>query len=80
VLSARKNAGKPVDALDQRNRAYVLLTGAYDDCRQALTYVRWKHGDADTIAPPLQKKRAPRRAASKTEDDTKGVDAEADVG
>jgi hypothetical protein len=76
VLSYRKHSGKSVDSLDQRNRAYVLLTDAYDTCRQAITYIRWKDGDADTIAPPLQKKRGARRAGKKPEEDATGPDTE----
>ena len=78
VVSYRKQAGKPVDSGDQRSRAYVLLTQAYDACRQAISYVRWQDGDADAIAPPLHKKRAMRRSANKTEDEAKASESDAD--
>ena len=66
--TAAKHAGKSVDTADQRARAFALLLGAYDSCRQALTYVRWKEGDADTIAPSLLKKKAGRKPGKKNEE------------
>lgn len=46
---------------DRPARALTLLVRAYDDVRQAVAFVRWKHGDVDTIAPSLYiKRRAPR--------------------
>jgi hypothetical protein len=41
------------DAIDTRNRAWTLFADAYDQCRRAVTYLRWNEGDADTIAPSL---------------------------
>jgi len=56
-----KKGGKAVDTADQRARAFTALAGAYDSCRRALTYLRWKEGDADSIAPSLYKKRPGRK-------------------
>lgn len=42
---------------DQRRRAFTLLVRAYDDCRRAVTYLRWSEGDANEIAPSLFAKR-----------------------
>jgi hypothetical protein len=64
ALHAKKNAGKPVDTESQRARAFTLLAHAYDACRQALAYLRWKEGDADSIAPSLTKKRPGRKPGS----------------
>jgi hypothetical protein len=61
AMHAKKHAGKPVDTEAQRARAFTLLSNAYDSCRQALAYLRWKDGDADSIAPSLSKKKAGRK-------------------
>jgi len=66
--AAKKHAGKSVDTDAQRARAYTLLLQAHESCRQALTYLRWKEGDADTIAPSLTKKRPGRKPGSKKEE------------
>jgi len=60
-----RHAGSGVDTDQQRTRAYTLLANAYDACRQALSYIRWKEGDADTIAPPLDRKRPGRKPNAK---------------
>jgi hypothetical protein len=60
VASAAKKH-KNTDTEAQRARAFTLLVNAYDACRQALAYLRWKEGDAETIAPSLFKKRAGRK-------------------
>lgn len=38
---------------DQRRRAFTLLVRAYDQCRRAVTYLRWSEGDANKIVPSL---------------------------
>jgi hypothetical protein len=70
AVAAKKHAGKSVDTDAQRARAYTLLIQAYESCRQALTYLRWKEGDADSIAPSLTKKRAGRKPGVKKEDES----------
>jgi hypothetical protein len=52
----------------QRTRAFNLMASAYDTCRQALSYLRWKEGDLETLAPSLFKKR-PGRKPGKKEDE-----------
>jgi hypothetical protein len=59
---------KNVDTDGQRARAFTLLVNAYDACRQALAYLRWKEGDADSIAPSLFKKRPGRKPGKKDEE------------
>jgi len=43
----------PAQLADQRRRAFTLLVRAYDECRRAVTYLRWSEGDANKIAPSL---------------------------
>jgi hypothetical protein len=52
-------------ATDVRNRAFTLLTRAYDEARRAVTYLRWHDGDVDRVAPSLYAGRSNgRRKAS----------------
>ncbi|WP_437601206.1 hypothetical protein WMF28_06490 [Sorangium sp. So ce590] len=57
ALGARQQPGLPTpkagDAAERRARAFTLLVNAYDACRRAVSYLRWKEGDADAIAPSL---------------------------
>jgi hypothetical protein len=64
AVAARKAGSKPGDSEGQRSRAFTLLANAYDDCRRALAYLRWKEEDADSIAPSLYKKKAGRKPGS----------------
>jgi len=52
----------PAEAADRRVRAFTLFLNAYDVCRQAVSYVRWKEGDADRIAPSVFVRARGRRA------------------
>jgi hypothetical protein len=36
----------PVEAADRKLRAFTLFTGAYDQVRRAVSYLRWNEGDA----------------------------------
>lgn len=36
-----------------RARAFTLLWRVYEDCRQAVAYLRYREGDADVVAPSL---------------------------
>ncbi len=38
---------------NDRARAYTVLVRAYDQCRRAVTFLRWCHGDAEQWVPPL---------------------------
>jgi hypothetical protein len=51
-------------ATDLRLRAFTALAKAYDAVRRAVTFVRWKQGDAEKIAPSLYTGRSRRRAGS----------------
>ena len=49
-------------AADKRARAFTLLINTWDEIRRAVTYARWKEGDADEIAPSIyagKKRRQP---------------------
>ncbi len=41
------------EAAAARQRAFTLFVQAYDEARRGVSYLRWKEGDADTIAPSL---------------------------
>jgi len=50
------------EAAASRSRAYALLFRYYDSARRAVTFLRWRQGDADRIAPSLYASRKPRRS------------------
>ena len=54
----------PAEAADRKVRAFTLFTGAYDQVRRAVSYLRWNEGDADSLAPSLYKGRGGSRSAS----------------
>jgi hypothetical protein len=49
---------------DIRVRAYTLLTRWYDQARRAVTYLRWKEDDVETISPSLFTGRGGRKRTS----------------
>lgn len=76
TLAGKREQGPPVTAevaLD-RQRAYTLCVRAYDETRRAVSYLRWREGDADTITPSLW---AGRGGRGKPEKAT-GGDAQSD--
>jgi hypothetical protein len=76
--AARKHKSGDTDG--QRARAFTLLVNAYDTCRRALAYLRWKEGDADAIAPSLFRKRPGRKPGKKDEEGAGTEAAEAPEG
>lgn len=48
-------------AAELRQRAYTHFVRTYEEVRRAITFVRWKDGDADEIAPSLFAGRQRRR-------------------
>ncbi len=48
----------------QRQRAYTLFVNAYDDARRALSYLRWRQEDVESIAPSLYTGRGGRGTPS----------------
>lgn len=71
ALGARSQPGvkapNPADPAERRVRAFTVFTRAYDQCRRAVTYLRWDHGDADEIAPSLFAHRGPRKSGPEAE-------------
>jgi hypothetical protein len=67
ALGAREHPGvtapNPQDPAERRVRAFTVFTHAYDQCRRAVTFLRWDEGDADEIAPSLFAHRGPRKPA-----------------
>lgn len=78
ALHAKKHAGKAVDTEVQRTQAYTLLAHAYDAARQALAYLRWKEGDAESIAPSMTKKKPGRKPGVKKEEEGVAEDVTAE--
>jgi hypothetical protein len=72
VASAVKKH-KVADTEAQRARAFTLLVNAYDACRHALAYLRWKEGDLDAIAPSLFRKRPGRKPGGKKDEESAEV-------
>lgn len=79
---ARAEAGTTA-AADLRNRAFKHLLDTYDEVRRMVTYLRWRAGDADRIAPSLwagRRGRRKARAAEPTMSPTDGTTAAATLG
>lgn len=56
-----KGAAKLESATEYRLRAFFFLANEYDRFRQVITFIRWKQGDADKIAPSIYSARNARR-------------------
>ena len=41
------------EAADVRARAFTLLVDAYDEARRAISFLRWRQGDVEKVAPSL---------------------------
>jgi hypothetical protein len=66
MVGVREQAPVRADeAKDLRARAFTLLDEAYDEVRRMVTFLRWREGDADDIAPPLRVRLPVRRIADK---------------
>lgn len=61
-LKEQSPAGVTAAAL-LRQQAFTLFTGAYDEARRAIGFLRWHAGDGDTIAPSLWAGRGGRKPA-----------------
>jgi hypothetical protein len=46
---------------DVRQRAFTLMVHAYDEARRAVSFLRWRQGDADAVAPSLYAGRTGKR-------------------
>lgn len=58
---------EPSDCRFVRAQAYTLFVRAYDECRRAVTYLRWHDGDVMQIVPSLRPRRARRARGESTE-------------
>lgn len=63
AIGKREQAGLSA-AADLRNRAFTLLSRTYDDARRLLTFLRWREGDHDEIAPTFWSGRQTKRRKS----------------
>lgn len=52
-LREQAGPGRKAALTLERAKAFTVLHEAYDDVRRAVTYLRWKEGDVDSIAPSL---------------------------
>jgi hypothetical protein len=55
-----QGAALVVEVAAQRHRAYTLFVRAYDEVRRAVSFLRWRKGDADDIIPSIYSVRAAR--------------------
>jgi hypothetical protein len=68
VVGEREQApAVAAEAAANRSRAFVLYLRAYDEVRRAVTFLRWKEGDWDLIAPsPYAGRAAPKKKPEAT--------------
>jgi hypothetical protein len=50
-----------------RSRAFTLFVQSYDEVRRAVSFLRWKEGDAESIAPSLYAGRSARRKSDQSD-------------
>ena len=55
-----------VEAATLRTATWTLLFDHYEEVRRAVAWLRWRDGDADTLAPPLGALRRPARPSAPT--------------
>ncbi len=59
---------EPRDWSALRARAFRLLVNTYDELRRAVSYLRWHHGDTDSITPSLHaRRRSPPSGPTRSE-------------
>jgi hypothetical protein len=68
-------ASTPAKQEEDRLKAFWLYHDIYEESRQAMTYVRWREGDADQLTPSLFSGRR-RRGSSSDEPDDEPVPVE----
>ncbi len=62
VHEAGSTNSSPEQVAERRQRAYTLLVRAYDETLRAVSYLRWKEGDAESFVPAAFKAKAVRKA------------------
>jgi hypothetical protein len=61
MLSRREfQSATNTDGSQRVRRAWTLLDRAYNQCRRALSFLRFDEEDADTLAPSLRRNQGPR--------------------
>jgi hypothetical protein len=76
IVGLREQApAQAAAATDQRQRVFTLTLRAYEEARSAVTYLRRREGDAESIAPNLYTGKARRRPtdSSTTDGSTTGT-------
>ncbi len=53
------------DITEQRQRNFTLFLNAYDEVRRAITFLRWKEDDLESVAPSLYSGRGNSNARKK---------------
>jgi hypothetical protein len=51
--SREQSPESKAEAMDVRDRAFTLIVDRWDEVRRAVSFVRWKQGDLEEIAPSL---------------------------
>jgi hypothetical protein len=67
--SGADGSGDPDEAEELLGQAYELMASSYEECRQVVLFLRWREGDADSIAPPLGHSRRRARRPQADEPD-----------
>lgn len=60
---------EPSSPIHLRARAFTLFVRAYDECRRGVSYLRWRHGDANALVPSLYAPRKRKSVTSAVEND-----------
>lgn len=71
IVGLRDQSPGHVEAVtEQRQRVFTLVLRAYDETRAAITFVRRREGDAESITPNLYTGKGRTRATAKPQTDT----------
>lgn len=60
---------EPSDPMHLRAQAFTLFARAYDECRRGVSYLRWRHRDANALVPSLYAPRKRKAGASAAENE-----------
>lgn len=71
AVGAREQApGVIAEVAQMRQRMFTLFVRAYDQARRVITFLRWKEGDIETIAPSLYASRMKGRRSESGSSET----------
>ncbi len=69
ALARAENADSGVAAAAElRQRVYTLFFNAYDEARRAVSFLRWREGDANELAPSLMALRSKKARSERREE------------